>query len=93
MSELEFSTKKGHVVKAVTKNSSKWEGKMIEVVKVETSKPGQKVLQLKTAEGLFWVTEDNFKDIFDCFLVICARRSHFWISQAVDTASNRRAVV
>ena len=38
MSELEFSTKTGHVVKAVTKNSSKWEGKMIEVVKVETSK-------------------------------------------------------
>ena len=38
MSELEFSTKKSHVVKAVTKNSSKWEGKMIEVVKVETSK-------------------------------------------------------
>ena len=66
---------------------------MLEVSKVEVSRKGQKVLQVKHAEEVYWITEDKFKEIFDCFILVCARKSHFWTTRQVDSKPERKIVV
>lgn len=45
--ELEYSLKKGHVLKAYTTQDSKWKGKIFEVAKVETTRQNENVLQIR----------------------------------------------
>ena len=80
-------------MRVATTSHSKWKGSMLKVSKVETASSGSKILQLTTNEGLVWVSEENFKQIFESFLVVGARKSHFWTTQRVRTSGERRAVV
>jgi len=53
--ELEYSMKKGHVLRAATSKGSKWGGRLFEVVKVEVTKQGENVLQIRENNERVWV--------------------------------------
>lgn len=46
-SELQYSIKKGHVLRAATSKKSKWGERLFEVMKVEVTKQGENVLQIR----------------------------------------------
>ena len=92
-SELEYSLKKGHILKVLTSKQSKWGNKMFSVTKVQVANDNQNLVQIKYDNDKYWIKEDKFKEIFDHFLLICARQSHFWTHRLLEHKDDHKIVL
>ena len=66
---------------------------MLEVSKVESTKQGENVLQIKQDNDTYWVKESKFKEVFEHFLLICTRHVHYWTNRELEQLQLQKTVL